>query len=645
MPNKIKSLTSQLPQAAISLAVFALVHPAFAASGDFEVRVPLQGLSVSAPAAGGSLNPSGGGAPVTAPARLELSTGAVDFGSVATHTTETRQVLATNTGEQGLLLTAAPAVSGDAPFGAGATDCGPPLAQGQSCLTEVRFSPTTPGAYSGVLTFTSTLANSPHQVTLQGTAFNPVSLAATTLPEATVGQAYSFDFKPLLNVSNEASPDRSLATWSVLSGTLPAGLSVNSATGILSGTPSSPTAGASFTVQGTYKNNQGQRVFTIVVNGVSLRVAQLAAGAAHTCALTEDATVVCWGSNGFGQLGNGTTTSSSQPTPVQGLQPGVKAITAGDSHTCAIAADNFVFCWGRNTGGQLGNGTNTNSAVPVPVSVSTAVGAGLGSGVLDISAGHSHTCAVLITGQVRCWGAGSAGQLGTSNTTYWNVPWFSGTRPGGSRIGNALAVAAGAYHTCVLTTTASNPISCWGRNSEGQLGTGSTSTSSALAVNYFGGVSSPVQISAGAYHTCARSAAGGAFCWGFNGDGALGIGNTTNQSRPTAVSGLSTGVADLVAGARHTCAVTADGSVVCWGRNSSGQLGLGSSANSLTPAAVVGLPSAATGIALGGTDNGSIGHSCATLATGQTYCWGSNGFGQLGDGTTTQRLTPVEVQF
>ena len=598
---------------------------AVAQDASFEYRRLAKELVVLGEGSGGSTAPD-----------LALSAQSVDFGSVATNTTETRQVLATNSGGGVLSWTAAPTVSGNAAFSAGATACGDTLAAGQSCVTDVTFTPTTTGTFNGTLTFTSALANSPHQVSLVGTAFNPVSLAAATLPEATVGEAYSFDFKPLLNVSNEASPDRSLATWNVLSGTLPAGLSVNSVTGVLSGTPSSPTAGASFTVQSTYKNNQGQRVFTIVVNGVSLRVAQLAAGAAHTCALTEGATVVCWGVNDRGQLGDGTTASRLQPTPVQGLQPGVKAITAGDSHTCAITADNFVFCWGRNSSGQLGNGTWTDSAVPVPVSAGA-------EGALDISAGQSHTCVVLLTGGIRCWGAGGSGQLGNSSTNSWNVPWFSGIRPGGSHIDNALAVAAGALHTCVLTASA-NPISCWGRNSEGQLGTGSTTSFSALAVNYWGGVPSPVQLSAGAYHTCARSDAGGAFCWGFNGEGALGIGNTTSQNRPVAVSGLSTGLTDLVAGARHTCAVTADGSVVCWGRNGSGQLGLGSSANSLTPAAVVGLPSAATGVVLGGTDNGSIGHSCATLTNGETYCWGANGFGQLGDGTTTERLTPVEVQ-
>jgi hypothetical protein len=216
---------------------------------------------------------------------LQLSTTAIHFGDVATHTTETRQVRVSNPGTGSLAFTAPPAVTGATEFAAGLTSCGATLAAGTDCLAEATFSPTTTGTFSGVLTLTSALAGSPHEVSLVGTAFNPVSLAAATLPKAMVGLAYSYDFKQLLNVSNEASPDKSQATWEG-SGTLPTGLSLDKGTGVLSGTPAVVNPGTTYTVTGTYKNNQGQQVYTIKVGDAVLEVVQMSAGSNHTCAVT-----------------------------------------------------------------------------------------------------------------------------------------------------------------------------------------------------------------------------------------------------------------------------------------------------------------------------------------------------------------------
>ena len=228
--------------------------------------------------------PGSGGNAASQPG-LQLSTTAIDFGNVATNTTETRQVLVSNTGTGLLSFTAAPAVMGDAAFTAGLTTCGSSLAVGADCLTDATFSPTNVGTYNGVLKFTSVLANSPHEVTLQGTAFNPVALAGATLPTGKVGKDYSYDFKQLLNVSNENTPDKTLATWKG-NGTLPAGLDFNTTTGVLSGKPSAVSAGINYTVTGTYKNNEGQQVYTIKVGEAALEVTQIAAGYLHTCALT-----------------------------------------------------------------------------------------------------------------------------------------------------------------------------------------------------------------------------------------------------------------------------------------------------------------------------------------------------------------------
>lgn len=556
-------------------------------------------------------------------ANLSLSTTSVNFGSVATNTTETRQVLATNTGDGSLSWTAAPAVSGNAAFSAGATACGASLAAGQSCVTDVTFTPTAVGTFNGTLTFTSALANSPHQVSLVGTAFNPVSLAAATLPAATVGQAYSFDFKPLLNVSNEASPDRSLATWNVPSGTLPAGLSVNSATGVLSGTPSSANAGASFTVQGSYKNNLGQQVYTIVVNGVTLQVTQISLGNTFSCAVTPQGAALCWGHNGNGQLGDGTTVDRLSPVPVAGLNSGVVSVSGGDSHTCAITVGGAVWCWGYNQQGQVGDGTVANRLTPTPVT-------GLSSGVASVSAGWTHTCAVTNQGQALCWGLNSNGQLGDGTTTQRLAP----TQVSGLEAGVA-SLATGNAYSCAVSEAGA--AFCWGSNTDGRLGDGTTTQR--LTPRAVSGLSSGVSsIAASHNHTCAVTTAGGALCWGNNGSGRLGDGTTTSRLSPTPVSTLTSGVAQIATGSAHTCATTTGGQPLCWGNGSNGRLGAETLGEKRVPTPVFGLSSGVSQISVGSE------HTCVIADAGTAMCWGFNGNGRLGDGTTVvQRLVPTNV--
>ena len=322
------------------------------------------------------------------------------------------------------------------------------------------------------------------------------------------------------------------------------------------------------------------------VSGFTSGVTAVSAGGFHTCALTTTGGVKCWGWNNVGQLGDGNAPNDSfTPVDVSGLTSGVTAVSAGNfSHTCAVTTAGGVKCWGDNFAGQLGNGTTTDSSTPIDVS-------GLTSGVAAISTGFYYTCAVTTMGGVKCWGDNSGGQLGNGTTTDSSTPVdVSGLTSG------VTAVSAGTYYTCAVTTTGG--VKCWGDNSGGQLGN-STVTHSNTPTDISGLSSGVTAVSAGSYHTCALTTTGGVKCWGWNFYGQLGNGNAPNDSStPVDVSGLTSGVAAVSAGNGHTCAVTTTGTVKCWGWNFNGQLGNGTTTDNDTPVNAVGFdPKGVGGIA------------------------------------------------
>ena len=344
-------------------------------------------------------------------------------------------------------------------------------------------------------------------------------------------------------------------------------------------------------------------------------------GERHNCVAKADGTVACWGHNSDGQMGIGSSNNQQwTPVVVRGLNDATD-IATGSFHTCAVKADSSVACWGNNRNGQLGDGTTTNRNLPVAVS-------GL-RGVRSVTAGSYHTCATKTDGRVACWGLNNNGQIGdgtkTQRTTPVNV---------GAGLSGVTSVAAGAEHTCAQKDDGT--VACWGLNTRGQLGDGTnTNRSTPVAVSNLSGVTA---VDSGWLHTCASKSDGTVDCWGYNGDGQLGMGNTTDRNTPATIPALA-GVTAIGVGAYHNCAVKDGGTVACWGYNKDGQAGDGTtSATRSSPVEVIGLTGAKS-VAGGSYTN------CAVKASGATLCWGSNWWGRLGDGTGTNRSTPVQVKY
>lgn len=348
---------------------------------------------------------------------------------------------------------------------------------------------------------------------------------------------------------------------------------------------------------------------------------QIALGGDHTCARRVDGTLWCWGSNQDGQLGDGTTLDKHTPVQITALGSAVAEVRAGEHFTCARKLDGTVWCWGWNVAGQLGDGTTEDKHSPVQVKSLGDTDA--------IALGVHHACARKAQGTLWCWGQNLSGQVGDGTNTN------KGTPVQVSALGTSVAeVSLGALHSCARRTDGT--LWCWGANGEGQLGDG-TSVDSMVPVPVTAFATSCAEVSLGGDHSCARRTGGSLWCWGWNLRGQLGDCTTASKSVPVQVVAVGSAVAEVAAGKFHGCARKTDGTLWCWGWNDSGQLGDGTTVQKNMPFQVVAL-----GGAVAGSEAGAR-HSCAFKADATLWCWGGNDSGQLGDGTTTDKLVPVQI--
>ena len=451
----------------------------------------------------------------------------------------------------------------------------------------------------------------------------------------------------------------------------------------------------------------------------------ISVGYSHTCVVISGGEVKCWGNNGNGELGDGTQTDRSTPITVSGITNATQ-VSVGISHSCALLSDGTVKCWGWNQYSGLGDGTITNSYIPV-----SALGL---TDVVRLYVSDYSSCAVLSSGVIKCWGRNNYGQLGDGTKVDKNIPTLVNnfSRPdqiyvseystcfliqntlkciGGDHVQSALygdnfsaatkkipayissitdvdeLVSSGYETTCYLVdggtkcfnwsysgvvpapSDSSIPVTptgldadvskvscgmqfccalitdgtvkCWGGNGSGQQGNGTLDT--VLTPTEVSGLSNIIDVETGISHTCVLISDGTVKCFGDNEYNGIGVANTVYCTMwggyciktPTLVSGLS-GVTKLSLGYKHSCALLSNGTIKCWGYNVYGQLGDGTTTNRITPVLVSGI-SNATKISVGSF------YSCAILDDNTVKCWGKNSFGELGDGTTSNRLTPVSV--
>lgn len=363
----------------------------------------------------------------------------------------------------------------------------------------------------------------------------------------------------------------------------------------------------------------------------STPVGQVAIGRYHACVIRKLGQVWCWGDNSHGELGDGTQEPESAPVQVHGVTDAVE-VTAGDDFSCALRDTGTVMCWGEGFHGELGNGSDDMSLTPVTVLKV--------SGATQISSGLDNTCAVTDhESDVVCWGTGTS-EYGTDMTEPMPTSFAEDY---GDQLDHPVQVAVGynwfyaEAHVHICALLASGHVECIDSNSNGQLGDGSTNDADWEFVEARG-LADGTRVAAGQARSCAVRATGTVACWGYNAYGSLGDGTTIDRSTPTPVAALGS-VVDVASGDTQTCAVGAAGGVWCWGAGTDPAPDTwGYHGESHVPATKLGI-SDATAVAVGSS------LACATTRSGALLCWGGGvGLGP-GDGSTDYTFEPVQVHF
>lgn len=406
----------------------------------------------------------------------------------------------------------------------------------------------------------------------------------------------------------------------------------------------------------------GESVITASVDGksgistviVQLTLAQLSANNLYACGVTTTGRTYCWGSNDYGELGNGDNSGFAREFPTRiATTVKMKQVTTGAYHACALSVDGAAYCWGLNAFGQLGNGTYDAEfrphAMPAPV-------AG-GRVFTSLSAGYLHTCGIVTSGAAYCWGDNEATQLGSGGTETCTLPTDVGSKayPCGRvpRIVNGGAsfsvIAAGTYHSCGVSTT--GDAVCWGDNSIGQRGLGFADTVTRLESTIVSGGRKYSTITSGDGFSCALATGGQAWCWGYNEVASLGIGSGDTLPHPTPLQVVGgAGLTSIAASWYHVCGTNSSGAALCWGLNGDVQAGTAAGSctvrddpypsfpiDCITSATAITSPVSFVSMAPG------LFSTCGRTSRSGVYCWGWNGYGQLGNGSTANSIAPVPI--
>tara|TARA_Y100000389_G_scaffold150146_1_gene149619 strand:+ start:12047 stop:13255 length:1209 start_codon:yes stop_codon:yes gene_type:complete len=363
---------------------------------------------------------------------------------------------------------------------------------------------------------------------------------------------------------------------------------------------------------------------------------EISAGDNHTCILNSNGNAYCWGDNSVGQLGNSTTKSSMSPVAVSGGLK-FKSISVGWDHTCGVTFDNDAYCWGRGRYGSLGNGSPNNSAIPSIVSGNLSFEL--------VNAGLSHTCGITINEKGYCWGRGEAGILGDEGVSEVARNY---TKSKSSSVPVQVAgkiafgsINAGSATTCGISSN--GDAYCWGSSDFGNLLGQGNDTSSKAAPSLVAGnfQFQPNSISVGLDHVCALGTTDKAICWGRGRFGKLGIGSTghlgvlENLRTPREING-NISFASIATGTFQTCGISTDGKAYCWGRNGKGQLGDGTTEMRVEPTAV------SSNLNFSNITIGTK-HTCGISTNNEVYCWGEGRAGKLGTRSIENRSIPTKV--